>query len=73
MEEIDNSITYSKAIAELDEIVAKMQDQACDIDHLSQYTARALQLLKVCKSKLTSTDEELNKILAALDESGGNA
>ena len=68
MEEELKQLTYSQAIAELEQIVQKMQSAVCTIDNLSDYTARSLQLLKVCKSKLTETDEKLKKILAELDE-----
>ncbi|MBQ3961653.1 MAG: exodeoxyribonuclease VII small subunit [Muribaculaceae bacterium] len=68
MEQELTQLTYSQAIAELEQIVQKMQSADCTIDNLSDYTARSLQLLKVCKSKLTETDEKLKKILAELDE-----
>ncbi len=68
MEEELKQLTYTQAIAELEQIVQKMQSADCTIDNLSDYTARSLQLLKVCKSKLTETDEKLKKILAELDE-----
>ena len=45
-----------------------MQSNDCSIDNLSKLTARSLQLLKVCKAKLTTTDEELKKILKELDD-----
>lgn len=64
-----DSITYAQAIAELEEIVRKMQSDECDIDNLSNHTARSLELLKICKSKLLKTDEELQKILAELSDS----
>ena len=64
-------LTYSAAMAELEEIVKKMQSPDCSIDTLSTYTARSLELLKVCKAKLTATDSELQKILKELDESVG--
>ncbi len=60
-------MTYSKAIAELEGIVAKMQSDECDIDSLAAYTSRALELLKFCKEKLHTTDEEVKKCLEALD------
>ena len=66
MEQELTQLTYTQAIAELEQIVQKMQSADCTIDNLSDYTARSLQLLKVCKSKLT--DEKLKKILAELDE-----
>lgn len=64
----DNNLTYTQAITELEEIVKKMQSPECSIDNLSQYTARSLQLLKVCKAKLTQTDEELRKILDEMSD-----
>ncbi|MBQ5409913.1 MAG: exodeoxyribonuclease VII small subunit [Bacteroidales bacterium] len=64
----DNNMTYTQAITELEEIVKKMQSPECSIDNLSQYTARSLQLLKVCKAKLTQTDEELRKVLAEMSD-----
>lgn len=66
MEEKDQQMTYSQAIAELEKIVHEMQSENCSIDNLSAYTTRSLQLLKICKAKLLSTDEELKKILAEL-------
>ncbi|MDE5874479.1 MAG: exodeoxyribonuclease VII small subunit [Muribaculaceae bacterium] len=58
---------YSEAIAELEAIVAKMQSDNCDIDSLASYTTRALELLKFCKEKLHTTDEEVKKCLEALN------
>ena len=68
-------MTYTQAVSELEEIVKKMQSPECSIDNLSQYTARSLELLKVCKAKLTQTDEELRKVLAEMsdDNSGTQA
>ncbi len=68
MEEPKKELTYSEAIAELEKIVKYMQSDACSIDNLSAYTARSLELLKTCKSKLLATDEELKKILAELEQ-----
>ncbi len=71
MDNNNTPLTYSAAMAELEEIVKKMQSPDCSIDNLSTYTARSLELLKVCKAKLTATDSELQKILKELDESAG--
>ncbi|MBQ9584614.1 MAG: exodeoxyribonuclease VII small subunit [Muribaculaceae bacterium] len=67
-----SKMTYSQAVAELEEIVKKMQSPECSIDNLSQYTARSLELLKVCKAKLTATDEELKKVLAEMSDDDNN-
>ena len=63
------NMTYSKAVAELEAIVAKMQSDNCDIDSLAGYTSRALELLKYCKEKLFTTDQEVKKCLEALGNS----
>ena len=68
-----SKMTYTQAITELEEIVKKMQSPECSIDNLSQYTARSLELLKVCKAKLTATDEELKKVLAEMSDDDNNA
>ncbi len=60
-------MTYSAAIAELEKIVREMQSDSCSIDNLSALTTRSLELLKFCKAKLQTTDEELKKILAEME------
>lgn len=68
MEQEDlKKLTYTEAVAELEKIVREMQSDACSIDNLSRLTSRSLELLKICKAKLLSTDEELKKILAELE------
>ena len=65
---MDEQLSYGKAIAELETIVAKMQSDECDIDSLAGYTTRALELMKVCKEKLFVTDQEVKKCLEALNQ-----
>ena len=65
---MEDNITYSKAISELEDIIRKMQSNECSIDNLSALTSRSLQLITICKEKLTKTDEELQKILAQLSD-----
>lgn len=66
---MDKQLSYGNAIAELEAIVAKMQSDDCDIDSLAGYTSRALELLKYCKEKLFTTDQEVKKCLEALNGS----
>ena len=60
------TLSYSDAIAELETIVNKLQNNEYEIDELQKCTTRSLELLKFCKSKLFETDEALQKILAEL-------
>ena len=57
-------IKYETAFAELQSIVNKMENDELDIDQLSEQLKRAQELIKLCKDKLTKTDEEIKKILA---------
>lgn len=61
-------LSYSEAITELESIVAKLQNNEYAIDELQKCTARSLELLKFCKSKLFETDEALQKILNELND-----
>ena len=59
-------LTYTKAMQELEAIVAKMQSDTCDIDALADYTKRAAELIKYCREKLFTTDEEVKKCIDSL-------
>lgn len=59
-------MTYSQAVAQLEEIVRMMQSDRADIDTLTAYTRRAAELLTHCRARLTATDKELQGILAQL-------
>ena len=63
---IDN-LKYSEAIAELEQVVAKLQSPECDVDDLCTLTAKAIELLNYCKGKLTKVDHDLVKLLENID------
>lgn len=60
-------IEYEEAVAQLEEIVEKMENDELDIDQLSEQLKRAKELVKYCKDKLTKTDEEIKKLLSEED------
>ena len=57
-------LKYEQAYQELQTIVRRMENDELDIDQMSEQLKRARQLIKLCKDKLTKTDEEIKKILA---------
>ncbi len=61
-----NELKYKDAVAELETIVRKMESDTCDIDSLSAYTNRALELLKFCKERLMKTDKDVEACLEQL-------
>ena len=61
-----DQISYNQAIAELEKIVESLRSSATDVDTLTARTRRAVELLTICRSRLTTTEEQLQAALAAL-------
>ncbi len=59
-------MTYKEAMNELEQIIANMESENCDIDLLAGYTSRATALLKFCKESLFKTNAEVEKCLDEL-------
>ena len=57
------NIKYEEAVAEIEDIVKKMENNQLDIDSMTEKLKRAQSLIKLCKDKLTKTNEEINNIL----------
>ena len=58
-----NIMKYEEALQQLETIVRKMEAGEYDIDELSEQLKQAQKLIKMCKDKLTKTDEEIKKLL----------
>ena len=56
-------ISYSEAIAEIEEILYLIENEELDIDILSDKVKRVSTLIKLCKKKLHNTELEVQKIL----------
>lgn len=61
-------ISYTAAYEELQRIVVDLEDGEISVDELSDKVKRASELIKICKKKLTSTEQDVNKILKDLEE-----
>ena len=66
---MNNDIKYTDAFDELQRIVAEIESGEISVDELSEKVNRAAFLIKICKTKLTTTQEDVNKILKELDAS----
>ena len=60
-------VNYTEAFEELQGIVSEIEQGEISVDELSEKVKRAAQLIKICKSKLATTEEDVNKILKELD------
>lgn len=56
---------YEQAMAELENIVAKVENNEMNIDDLTAQLSRAQQLIKFCRGHLLKTEEEVKKILSS--------
>ena len=59
---MNEEVKYEEALAQLETIVRKMEQNEYDIDELAAQLKTAQRLIKFCKDKLTKTEEELQKI-----------
>jgi exodeoxyribonuclease VII small subunit len=64
-----NNMNYSTAFEELQQIVSDIEDGEIGVDELAEKVKRAAGLIELCKAKLTSTEEDVEKILQALEGS----
>ena len=56
-------IKYEEAVKQLEDIVKQLENGELDLDDMSSELKKAPQLIKICKDRLTKTDEEIKKIL----------
>ncbi|MDR2385114.1 MAG: exodeoxyribonuclease VII small subunit [Tannerella sp.] len=65
---MNEQTNYTEAFEELKKIVTEIEQKDISIDDLSEKVKRATQLIKICKSKLDSTEEDVNLILKELND-----
>ena len=59
-------VGYAAALAELESILAEIEDDAVDVDVLAERVKRAAELLRVCRDRITAAREEVGQIVADL-------
>jgi len=61
------TLTYAKAIEEIENILSEIENNEIDIDAMSKKVSRVSELLNFCKSKLTDTEKEVERIFKEID------
>lgn len=59
---------YAKAVKKLDEIIQKIETEEIDVDELADNVKEAVELLKVCKSKIEKAEFEVKKVVDGLSQ-----
>ena len=61
-------LSFGEAVGEVEEILAELERDNVDIDHLGARVKRAVELIQVCREKLEKTDGEVRDLVAGLKE-----
>jgi exodeoxyribonuclease VII small subunit len=59
---------YSEALQEIEEIIARIENDELDVDQLTQQVKRVSFLISFCREKLRNTEDEVEKILREMEE-----
>lgn len=65
---MSEKIKYTQAFEELQKIVEEIEEGEISVDELSEKVKRAALLIKICKTKLKTTEESVDEILRELEE-----
>ena len=65
---VAKKVTYSEAILEIEKILENIENEELDVDELAEKVKRVSMLLKICKDKLTKTNEQVEQILKEMEE-----
>jgi exodeoxyribonuclease VII small subunit len=64
---MEQNLTYEKAYKELALIAKEIENESVSVDVLAQKVKRASELITFCQTKLKSTEAEVNKIIAQME------
>ena len=59
--------SYGQAMQELQDIMARIENEELDVDVLIEDVKKAAELIKFCKDKLQKTNVEIQKILDKIE------
>ena len=61
---MNSELNYESALKQLEETVEKMERGEMGLDAMGKEIKNAQQLIRLCKDKLTKTEEEINAIIS---------
>ena len=68
----EDRIAYSDALAELERILQSLESDRVDVDTLAERVERAAELIRLCRSRLGAARDQVEAIVADLDDGTGN-
>jgi exodeoxyribonuclease VII small subunit len=64
---MEQNLTYEMAYTELVSIPKEIETESVSVDVLAVKVKRASELITFCQAKLKSTESEVNKIIAQME------
>ena len=64
---MEQNLTYEEAYAELATIAKDIENESVSVDVLAEKVKLASELITFCQTKLKSTESEVNKIIAQME------
>ena len=58
---------YAAAMEELESILQEIEADDVDVDVLTERVARAAELIRLCRERITSTRTEVERVVAQLE------
>jgi len=62
--------SYSAAVDELDQILASIERDEVDVDVLARKVARAVELVRYCRDRISAAELEVERVVAELGPEG---
>ena len=63
----DSDLSFKEALAELEQILGRIEGEDVDLDGLASELSRAAELLEVCRGKIRKAEVEVDHIVEELE------
>jgi exodeoxyribonuclease VII small subunit len=63
---------YAEALAELEGILAELERESVDVDHLVERVQRAAVLIRLCRGRIATARLEIETVVADLERAAGD-
>jgi len=64
---VDGAPGYTEAMVELEGILAELEREDVDVDHLAERVARAAELIELCRSRIDAARIDVDRIVGSLE------
>jgi exodeoxyribonuclease VII small subunit len=68
----DGELGYAEALAELERILAELERESVDVDHLVERVQRAAVLIRLCRGRIATARLEIETVVADLERVAGD-